>query len=145
MRQKQITSIIQKYMPMLNSDSLVFQELLKCFSENALIQPDTNDLISFLSPRRLFNVIKIKSSSAEGCSKELLQKHPLFSEAAGMIRYYNTPSDVNWADIERAETTIGKTLAMDIYDWKPDMFTVFNSEKNTEYELVMIIAFSSEF
>lgn len=142
---QEITSIIQKSMPTLSSDSSVYQEILKCFAEKALISQTSKDLVSFLAPRRLFNVIKIKSPTAEGCVQELIQKYPLFSEALGMLRYYNTPKFVNWSDIEKAETAIGKVLAMDIYNWNPDMFTVFENETYTEYELVMIIAFNSGF
>lgn len=143
MKLQQIAPLIQKYMPMLNTESLVYQEILNFFGDNSLIEPNIDDLESFLLPRRLFNIIKIQAKTAEACVQELHQKHPCFTEAAGMLRYYTTAEDANWADIEKAENAIGKSLAMDIYDWKPDVFTVFKKEGVEGCELVIILAFGS--
>ena len=130
-------------MPMLNAESLVYQEILSFYGDDSLIEPNIDELESFLSPRRLFNIIRIQGESAEKCVQELHQKHPCFTEAAGMLRYYTTAENANWADIEKAENAMGKSLAMDIYDWKPDVFTVFKKKGFVGCELVVILAFGS--
>ncbi|MCK9182634.1 MAG: hypothetical protein M0P13_07125 [Fibrobacteraceae bacterium] len=116
-------------------------ELMAFFGEGARIVPNLQDLREFLAPRRLYKVVKISESSFEKCAYALVDNFPECTRALGMLRYYRSPGEVYWEDIERAENIIAESLTMDVYGWEPDAFTLFETAEPGHYELVAILAF----
>jgi hypothetical protein len=119
----------------------VFQELLAFFAEGAKIAPDMHDLSSFLAPHRVYRVIRIREKSFKDCAYKLVDDFPEFTRACGMLRYYRSPGDVYWTEVEKAENILSDAMTMDVYGWTPDAFTLFEDALPGTYELVVILAF----
>ncbi len=136
-----IKVIIRNRSPLLSENSEVFQEILSFFGEGAKIIPDILDLNSFLAPHRLYRVIRIKEKSFKDCAYKLVDDFPEFTHACGMLRYYKSPGEVYWSEVEKAENILSDAMTMDVYGWTPDAFTLFENADPGAYELVAILAF----
>jgi hypothetical protein len=76
-------------------------------------------------------VIQVTAPSLRGCALALIDDYPECTAARGMLRYYETPAEMPWTDCEAAEIVLGDALTLDVYDWKPDAFTLFSSSDKT--------------
>ena len=127
--------------PLLAESSEVFSELINFFLGESKIVPNFGELPRLLAPHRLFRVIRVCGSSIPDCAVRLIDEHPEFTCAKGMLRYYRCPPGVNWRDVERAEDELSNAMLMDVYGWAPDGFTLFETADAGKFELVAILAF----
>lgn len=136
-----VEQLISECSPLLEKDSVVYQELLTYFNGDAKIAPDLHDLREFLVPHRLYKVVKIVETSFMKCAYALVDNYPECTRALGMLRYYRSPNAMIWQDVEKAENIISNSLTMDVYGWKPDSFTAFEKVGGDQFELTAILAF----
>lgn len=137
---QKIELVIRERSPFLKSDSAVFVELLKFFGSEARIATDLKDLKEFLSPRRLYKVVKIVENSWMKCAYSLVDNHPECLSSLGMLRYYSSPGKIFWQDVEKAENIVANALTGDSYGWTPDAFTVFENSASENFSLTAIVA-----
>jgi len=103
----------------------VYEEILRFYSDDALIESNVADLKELLLHKNI-KVYKTSAKSFEDCVYDLLNNHPI-TAAKGMLRYYEA-GNFEWPECEKAEIIMGDALAQDIYGWKPDSWTVFKKE-----------------
>ena len=135
-----VEQLISECSPLLEKDSVVFQELLTYFNGDAKIAPDLHDLREFLVPHRLYKVVKIVETSFMKCAYALVDNFPECLAARGMLRYYRVPGAMFWQDVEKAENIIANSLTMDVYGWNPDAFTGFEKSGSDKFELTAILS-----
>ncbi|MBO7383408.1 MAG: hypothetical protein K6E57_09830 [Fibrobacter sp.] len=139
-----IVEIIKNFSPLMEEDSEIFRELVVFFGGNSKVPAHIGDLRQFLGRKRLYRVIRLQGDSYKDCVYQLIDDHPEAMEALGMLRYYNAPAGaIQWEEIEKAETAMGKELTMAAYGWEPDAWTAFENTDSSEgkHELVAILAF----
>jgi len=103
----------------------VYEEILRFYSDGALIESNIADLKELLLHKEI-KVYKASAKSFEDCVYDLLNNYPI-TAAKGMLRYYEA-GNFEWPECEKAEIIMGDALAQDIYGWKPDSWTVFKKE-----------------
>lgn len=139
-REKAIRLIADK-LPSLAGNTGVYDSLLRFFDDTALINTDLGDLQAFLRGECLYRVIKTNGKTLYECALDLVDNHPECTSARGMLRYYEAGPEFWWGECEQAETVLGNALTLDIYDWSPDSFTLFNDVPKGHRRLVAILAF----
>ena len=135
-----IEQIIRERSPLLKSDSAVFCELVNFFRDDARIATDVRDLREFLSPRRLYKVVKVSENSWMKCAYSLIDRYPECLDAFGMLRYYSSPGKIFWQDVEKSENIVANALTASSYGWAPDAFTVFENPRDENFSLTVIAA-----
>ena len=140
-----IESLIQKFSPLMETDSEIFRELAFFFGNNAKVQTHRDDLSKFLGRKRLYQVLRFTGESYKDCVYQLVDDHPESMEALGMLRYYTAPGKkIDWEQIEFAEIALGKELTTNAYGWMPDAWTAFEGDEDgseNSHRLVAILAF----
>ncbi len=137
---QKVEAVIRERSPFLKRDSAVFLELLTFFGESSKVVSNLQDLRDFLLPKRLYKVVRVRSDSLVKCAYALVDDHPEVTGALGMLRYYKSPGEMPWVDLERAENVLSDALMMDVYAWKPDAFRAFENAGVESYELTAILA-----
>jgi len=137
----QAERIIAQKLPGLQSNQPVYDALLRFFGDGALIATDLSDLDSFLRPDSLYRAIRVQGNTLQACALALLDNYPECTSARGMLRCYEVGPDFWWGECEVAETELGNALTLDIYDWSPDSFTLFNDAPKGTRALIVILAF----
>ena len=131
MATESIESLIQKFSPLMETDSEIFRELAFFFGNNAKVQTHRDDLST--------------GESYKDCVYQLVDDHPESMEALGMLRYYTAPGKkIDWEQIEFAEIALGKELTTNAYGWMPDAWTAFEGDEDgseNSHRLVAILAF----
>lgn len=135
-----IEQIIRERSPLLKSDSVVFCELVNFFGSDARIATDVRDLREFLSPKRLYKVVKVSENSWMKCAYSLIDRYPECLDALGMLRYYSSPGKIFWQDVEKSENIVANALTSASYGWAPDAFTVFGNSQDGNFALTAIVA-----
>lgn len=135
-----IEQVIRERSPLLKSDSVVFCELLNFFRSEARIATDERDLREFLSPKRLYKVVKVSESSWMKCAYSFIERYPECLEALGMLRYYSSHGKIFWQDVEKSENIVANALTATSYGWAPDAFTVFEDSQEEGFSLTAIVA-----
>lgn len=135
-----IEQIIRERSPLLKSDSVVFCELLNFFRDDARIATDVRDLREFLSPRRLYKVVRIVENSWMKCAYSFIDRYPECLDSLGMLRYYSSPGKIFWQDVEKSENIVANALTAGSYGWAPDAFTVFENPRAENFSLTVIAA-----
>ena len=145
MATESIESLIQKFSPLMETDSEIFRELAFFFGNNAKVQTHRDDLSKFLGRKRLYQVLRFTGESYKDCVYQLVDDHPESMEALGMLRYYTAPGKkIDWEQIEFAEIALGKELTTNAYGWMPDAWTAFEGDEDgseNSHRLVAILAF----
>lgn len=145
MATESIESLIQKFSPLMETDSEIFRELAFFFGNNAKVQTHRDDLSKFLGRKRLYQVLRFTGESYKDCVCQLVDDHPESMEALGMLRYYTAPGKkIDWEQIEFAEIALGKELTTNAYGWMPDAWTAFEGDEDgseNSHRLVAILAF----
>ena len=145
MATESIESLIQKFSPLMETDSEIFRELAFFFGNNAKVQTHRDDLSKFLGRKRLYQVLRFTGESYKDCVYQLVDDHPESMEALGMLRYYTAPGKkIDWEQIEFAEIALGKELTTNAYGWMPDAWTAFEGDEDGSenfHRLVAILAF----
>lgn len=135
-----IEQIIRERSPFLKRDSVVFVELLNFFGNDARMTTDVRDLREFLSPKRLYKVVRVSESSWMKCAYSFIDRYPECLESIGMLRYYSSPGKIFWQDVEKSENIVANALTAGSYGWSPDAFTVFENPQNENFSLTAIVA-----
>lgn len=135
-----IEQIIRERSPFLKRDSVVFVELLNFFGSDARMTTDVRDLREFLSPKRLYKVVKVSENSWMKCAYSFIDRYPECLEALGMLRYYSSPGKFFWQDVEKSENIVANSLTFGSYGWAPDAFTVFENPQDENFSLTAIVA-----
>ena len=145
MATESIESLIQKFSPLMETDSEIFRELAFFFGNNAKVQTHRDDLSKFLGRKRLYQVLRFTGESYKDCVYQLVDDHPESMEALGMLRYYTAPGKkIDWEQIEHAEIALGQELTTNAYGWMPDAWTAFEGDEDgseNSHRLVAILAF----
>ena len=145
MATESIESLIQKFSPLMETDSEIFRELAFFFGNNAKVQTHRDDLSKFLGRKRLYQVLRFTGESYKDCVYQLVDDHPESMEALGMLRYYTAPGKkIDREQIEFAEIALGKELTTNAYGWMPDAWTAFEGDEDgseNSHRLVAILAF----
>ena len=145
MATESIESLIQKFSPLMETDSEIFRELAFFFGNNAKVQTHRDDLSKFLGRKRLYQILRFTGKSYKDCVYQLVDDHPESMEALGMLRYYTAPGKkIDWEQIEFAEIALGKELTTNAYGWMPDAWTAFEGDEDgseNSHRLVAILAF----
>lgn len=145
MATESIESLIQKFSPLMETDSEIFRELAFFFGDNAKVQTHRDDLSKFLGRKRLYQVLRFTGESYKDCVYQLVDDHPESMEALGMLRYYTAPGKkIDWEQIEHAEIALGQELTTNAYGWMPDAWTAFEGDEDgseNSHRLVAILAF----
>lgn len=145
MATESIESLIQKFSPLMETDSEIFRELAFFFGNNAKVQTHRDDLSKFLGRKRLYQILRFTGESYKDCVYQLVDDHPESMEALGMLRYYTAPGKkIDWEQIEFAEIALGKELTTNAYGWMPDAWTAFEGDEDgseNSHRLVAILAF----
>ena len=116
MATESIESLIQKFSPLMETDSEIFRELAFFFGNNAKVQTHRDDLSKFLGRKRLYQVLRFTAPGKK----------------------------IDWEQIEFAEIALGKELTTNAYGWMPDAWTAFEGDEDgseNSHRLVAILAF----
>ncbi len=132
--------IIAELSPGLETNRPVYNALMRFYSDSARISTDCHDLRQFLHGDCLYRVVRCQGATLLECALDLIDNHAECCSARGMLRYYETPAGTRWTDCEAAEQELGDAFTMDIYQWEPDSFTLFDDSENG-CSLVAIVAF----
>lgn len=135
-----VEQIIRERSPLLKCDSAVFCELVNFFRGDARIATDVRDLREFLSPRRLYKVVRTIENSWMKCAYSFIDRYPECLDALGMLRYYSSPGKIFWQDVEKSENIVANALTAGSYGWAPDAFTVFENSRDENFSLTAIVA-----
>jgi len=121
----QAQSAVERLNLKLAKNRPVYEEILRFYSDGALIESNIADLEELLLHKEI-KVYKTNAKSFEECVYDLLDNYSV-AAAKGMLRYYEA-GNFEWPECEKAEIAIGDALAQDIYGWQPDAWTVFKKE-----------------
>ncbi|MDR2581585.1 MAG: hypothetical protein LBC85_11420 [Fibromonadaceae bacterium] len=123
--------------PELMEERPIYESILQFYSDTALIETQIADLKALLSHKKI-ELYKVKAKSFKECIYNLLDEHPEVTASKGMLRFYEV-ANLDWVECEKAEIIFGDALTLDVYDWKPDAWTVFEKESG-EIELTVVAA-----
>jgi len=129
--------MIAESRPELAENREVYEAILQFYSDNALIETNTADLKEFLKNKNI-KVYKTNAKTFKDCVYILLDEFPEITSAKGILRYYESESQFNWQECEKAEIAFGEALTQDVYGWQPDFWTGFETDIEECCQLVVV-------